>query len=184
MHDPDHVMDQVRVRYHKNWRDWLLDRADTQFSFPLAAPSAQAIARESDAVGGWVRVWRNWSLAHPGARLRSVTRRTVVGAQEIFTHLDLPTVDDLVSLYQGLARHWRQANASWSRIRTLPGGVVEEQLRPFLHQIVDLDDVDFEILLQAAKWFTENPRSGLTIRQVPVLERRSSSAVGFCCVAG
>lgn len=115
-----------------------------------------------------MRVWRNWSQAHPSARLHSVTRHTVVGAQEVFTHLDLATVDDLVSLDQGLARHWQRANTIWSRIRALPGGVVEEQLRPFLHQIVDLDDADFEILLQAAKWFTENPRSGLTIRQVPV----------------
>ena len=150
-------------------RDRLLDRADAQFSFPLAAPSAQAIARESDTVGEWMRVWRNWSQAHPAARLRSVTRRTLVGAQEVFTHLDLPTVDDLVALDQGIADHWRQANVRWSLIRALPGGVVDERLRPFMHQIVDLDDADFEILLQAARWFTENPRSGLTIRQVPVL---------------
>ena len=37
-----------------------------------------------------------------------------------------------------------------------------------MHQIVDLDDADFEILLRADRWFTENPRSGLTIRQVPI----------------
>jgi hypothetical protein len=169
MRDPDHVMDQIRVRYRKNWRDWLLDRADAQYSFALAAPSAQAIARESDTVGEWVRVWRKWSEVHPAARLRSGTRRTVVGAQEVFTHLDLPTVDDLVVLDEGLAGHWRRANVRWTRIRELPWGVVEERLRPCLQQVVDLDDADFEILLKAAKWFTENPRSGLTIRQVPVL---------------
>jgi hypothetical protein len=169
MHDPDHVMDQVRVRYRTNWRDWLLDRADAQFSFPLAAPSADAIARESDTVGRWMRVWRNWSHAHPTARLRSVTRRTVVGAQEVFTHLDLPAVDALVALDRGLAEHWHRANVRWSRIRALPGGVVEGQMRPLMHQIIDLDDADFEILLRTARWFTGNPRSGLTIRQVPVL---------------
>jgi hypothetical protein len=169
MHDPDYVMDQVRVRYRKNWRDWLLERADTQFSFPLAPPSAEAIARESDTVGRWMRVWRNWSQAHPTARLRSVTRRTVVGAQEVFTHLDLSAVDALVALDQVLAEHWYWANARWSRLRALPGGAVVEQLRPFMHQIIDLDDADFEILLRAARWFTGNPRSGLTIRQVPVL---------------
>lgn len=169
MHDPDYVLDQVRIRYRKNWRDWLLDRADAQFSFPLAAPSAQAVARESDTVGEWLRVWRNWSQAHPAAGLRSVTRWTVVGSQEVFTHLDLPTVDDLVVLDQGLKDHWRRANTRWSRIRTLPGGVVEERLRPHLNQIVELEDADFEILLKAARWFTQNPRSGLTIRQVPVL---------------
>lgn len=169
MHDPDHVMDQVRVRYRQNWRNWLLDRADAQFSFPLAAPSAEAIAREADTVGSWMRVWRSWAQAHPAAQLRSVTRRTVVGAQEVFTHLDLPAVEALVALDQGLAEHWRRANVRWSRIRALRGDVAGEQLRPFMHQIIDLDDADFEILLRAASWFTGNPRSGQTIRQVPVL---------------
>jgi hypothetical protein len=169
MHDPDHVMGQVRVRYRENWRDWLLERTDTEFSFPLAPPSAEAIARESDTVGRWVRVWRNWSQAHPTALLRSVTRRTVVGAQEVFTHLDLSTVDALVALDQVLAEHWHRANARWSRLHALPGGAVAEQLRPFMYKIIDLDDADFEILLRAARWFTGNPRSGLTIRQVPVL---------------
>lgn len=169
MHNPDQVIDQARTRYRKNWRDWLLNQPDIQFSFPLTAPSAQVIAHQSDTVGRWLRVWRNWSEAHPAARLRTATRRTVVGTQEVFTHLDLPTVDDLVLLDQDLADHWLRANTRWARIRVLPGGAVNEQLRPYLQQIVDLDDADFEILLQAATWFMENPRSGLTIRQVPVL---------------
>jgi hypothetical protein len=169
MHEPDRVLDQIRARYRKNWRNWLLDRANARFSFPLAAPSAQMIARESDTVGQWMRTWRAWSGAHPTARLRRVTRHTVVGAQESFTHLDLPAVEDLVALDEDLTDHWLRANARWARIGALPAGVVEDQLRPYLQQIVDLDDVDFEILLDSAMWFTENPRSGLTIRQVPIL---------------
>lgn len=169
MHDPDQVMDQVRVRYRQNWRSWLLNRTGAHFSFPLAPPSAEAIARESDTVSSWMRVWRSWAQAHPAAQLRSATRRTVVGTQEVFTHLDLPAVEALVTLDQGLADHWRRANVRWSRIRALRGDVAGEQLRPFLHQIIDLDDADFEILLKAAAWFAENPRSGLSIRQVPVL---------------
>jgi hypothetical protein len=168
MRNPDQVLDQIRTRYRNNWRDWLLRGDEAEFSFSLAAPSAQMIAHDSDAVGRWLRVWRNWSEAHPATRLRSITRGTVVGNQEVFTHLDLPTVDDLVALDQDLADHWLRANARWTRLRGLPGGVVEERLRPHLQQIVDLDNADFEILLDATKWFTENPRSGLTIRQVPV----------------
>jgi len=112
---------------------------------------------------------RSWSQAHPAARLRTVTRRTVVDAQEVFTHLDFQTVGDLVVLDEGLVDHWRQANARWHRMCALPDGVVQERLRPLIPQIVDLEEADFEILLEAARWFTENPRSGLTIRQVPVL---------------
>lgn len=169
MHDPDHVRNQVRIRYRKNWRDWLLNGADTQFSFPLAAPSAETIVRESDTVGQWMRGWRDWSRAYPTTRLRKVTRRTAAGTQEVFTHLCLPTIDDLVILDPGLADHWRRANVRWAGLRALPGGVAEERLRPHIQQIIDLDDADFEILIEAVKWFTENPRSGLTIRQVPVL---------------
>src|SRR5579863_8327989 len=117
MRDPDHVMDQVLVRYRQNWRDWLFSGADVQFSFPIGAPSAQAIARESDAVGQWMRTWRNWSQEHPGARLRSVSRHTIIGAQEVFTHLEIPTVNALVALDQNIANHWRRANLRWPRIR-------------------------------------------------------------------
>ncbi|ANZ36063.1 hypothetical protein BBK82_08270 [Lentzea guizhouensis] len=168
MHEPDHVLDKIRARYRNIWRDRLLLGADTAFLFALAAPSAQMIARDSDTVSRWMREWRTWSAAHPTARLRGGSRRTVVGTQEVFTHLDLPTIDDLVSLDQDLADHWLRANARWARLQKLPGGAAEERLRPHLQQIVELDDADFEILLGATTWFTENPRSGLTIRQVPV----------------
>ncbi|MET7952015.1 DUF3322 domain-containing protein [Micromonospora sp. NPDC005324] len=93
MRNPDLILDQVRARYRENWRDWLLHGDDANFSFPLAAPSANAIARDYDAVGQWPRTWRTWSETQPAARLRTVTRHTVVGTQEVFTHLDLPTID-------------------------------------------------------------------------------------------
>lgn len=169
MRTPDQVTDQIRVRYTQNWRDWLLDGTDTPFSFSLGAPSAQVISREFDTVDQWARDWRNWAQSHPTARLRSTTRRTIVGSQAVFTHLDLPTVDDLITLDQDLANHWRRANIRWPQIRTLPGDALIPRLRPWLQQIVDLADADFEILLNAVAWFAENPRSGLTIRQVPVV---------------
>lgn len=168
MRDPDHVLDQIRTRYRKNWRDWLIGGTDIEFSFTLAAPTAQMIARESDHVGEWMRVWRVWAEVHPTATLRRADRRTIVGIQETFTHLDIPSVDDLATLDQELADHWTRARSRWTRIRALPRDVAEERIRPFLQQIVDMDHADFEILLNATEWFTANPRSGLTIRQVPV----------------
>ena len=92
-----------------------------------------------------------------------------MGDQEVFTHLDVQSVEDLVALDKDVAGHWLLAHARWARLRTTPGGAAMEPLRPYLQQIVDLDDADFEILLGATEWFLANPRSGLTIRQVPVL---------------
>ncbi|GAB3966996.1 Wadjet anti-phage system protein JetD domain-containing protein [Plantactinospora veratri] len=169
MRHPDLVHEQIRTRYRKNWRDWLLHGDEATFSFPLDAPSTQAVARNDDAVGQWLRAWQTWSEKHPVARLRTATRHTVIGTQEVFTHLDLATIDDLVALDQDMTGHWSRANARWARLSALPGGVAAERLRPYLQQIVDLDDADFEILLRSAVWFTEHPQSGLTIRQVPVV---------------
>lgn len=138
MRTPEQVLDMARTRYRKSWRDWV-SHGTAELSFPLAAPSAQAIARESDAVGKWARDWRSWAEANPTARLRRTTRRTIVGDQEVFTHLDLATADDLVKLDQELSDHWRGATERWARIRALPGIVPEERLRPWLIQIVALD---------------------------------------------
>jgi Uncharacterized protein conserved in bacteria N-term (DUF3322) len=41
-------------------------------------------------------------------------------------------------------------------------------MQPWLARIVDLDDYDFTTLLAATNWFRANPRSGLTVRSVPV----------------
>jgi hypothetical protein len=43
-----------------------------------------------------------------------------------------------------------------------------QAVRPWLARIVDLDTYDFTTLLAATTWFHANPRSGLTVRSVPV----------------
>lgn len=41
-------------------------------------------------------------------------------------------------------------------------------VRPWLQQIIALAEPDFEILRAAVEWFRRNPRSGHTVRRVPV----------------
>ena len=53
----------------------------------------------------------------------------------------------------------------WSRLSPHEPG---ETVRPWLAQIVDLDEYDFTTLLAATAWFRAHPRSGLTVRRVPV----------------
>lgn len=45
---------------------------------------------------------------------------------------------------------------------------VAKTARPWLARIVDLDEYDFATLLAAVNWFRAHPRSGLTVRSVPV----------------
>lgn len=168
MREPALVMATVRTRYQSTWREWLLGGASAPFAFSLSAPSTESIVRDGDAVGAWMQTWRAWARDHPTAQLRGTARRTVVGPQEIYTHLELATLDDLVALDPALAEHWVRATGRWTRLTALPAGVPVDRIRPHLSQIADQDDADFEILLGAASWFSQNPRSGLTVRQVPI----------------
>ena len=87
------------------------------------------------------------------------------GDQPVYTHLDIPDTLTLASLNTDTAAHWQRARDRWDQLsRHHPGQAVQ----PWLARIVDLDDYDFTTLLAATTWFRANPRSGLTVRSVPV----------------
>jgi len=165
MRTPDEILNQARTRYDNNWRDWLAEPPD-ELSFSLAPPSAHTIAHGAAAVATWLRAWQAWADDHPTAHLRTTTRRTLIGDQQIYTHVDLPDVHSLAGLAPDLARRWRTATQRYSDLAAF--AVPQEQLKPYLAQIATLDDYDFGLLIRVAQWFTNNTKSGLTIRQVPV----------------
>jgi hypothetical protein len=71
----------------------------------------------------------------------------------------------LADLNPDTATHWRRALARWGQLGGRHHG---QALRPWLARIVDLDDFDFTTVLATAAWFRAHPRSGLTVRSVPV----------------
>ncbi|MEU4607619.1 Wadjet anti-phage system protein JetD domain-containing protein [Kribbella sp. NPDC023972] len=167
MRTPATVTDLISTRYHDRWRDWLITPPDQDaLTFPLGAPSADHIARHPGNVDTWLRAWNQWDSEHPDLTLRRATKRTLLGEQQIITHLQAPTVDALASANPALTKHWRTARTRWQRLLKLHA--TPAVIKPHLRQIIDLDDADFHLLAAAAKWFAENPRSGLTPRQVPV----------------
>jgi hypothetical protein len=98
--------------------------------------------------------------------MRTATRRTLIGDQEIYTHLSLMDLDALGQLEPELAAHWATATARYQRLAEF--AVPTDQLKPLLAQLVDLENQDFGLTLRTARWFAAYPRSGLTMRQVPV----------------
>ena len=165
MRSPDEILDQIRTRYDNNWRDWLVSPPDG-LSFSLAPPSAHTIAHDATAVATWLQIWRDWAADHPAARLRTANRRTLIGEQQIYTHVDLHGVESLVDVARDCADQWHTAAQRRADLSSFT--VPHEQLKPCLAQIIALDNYDFDLLVRVAQWFTMNPRSGLTIRQVPV----------------
>jgi len=166
MRSPDEIVEKVRSRYRLRWREWLEEPSTGPFSFPLDVPKADEVVRDEVRVRSWLLRWRAWESAHPKVSLRKVSIRVPFGTQEVYTHLDIPDADALASLHEDDAEHWRRARRRYSLLAA--AGATGARARREFRKIVELDDYDFSLLLQVRAWFAVNPRSGLTIRQVPV----------------
>lgn len=166
MRSPDEIVEKVRSRYRLRWREWLEEPSTGPFSFPLDVPKADEVVRDEVRVRSWLLRWRAWESAHPKVSLRKASIRVPFGTQEVYTHLDIPDADALASLHEDDAEHWRRARRRYSLLGAT--GATGARARREFRKIVELDDYDFSLLLQVRAWFAANPRSGLTIRQVPV----------------
>ena len=165
MRGPDYVLEKVQNRYRSVWRDTLLGADSGVYTVALDPPSASAIITHASDVSAWLTRWRQWAAQHPNVTLRTRTIRTKFGAQPIHTHLDIPDTAALADLNPGTAAHWQRARARWDQ---LCYHQPKQAVRPWLARIVDLDNYDFTTLLAATTWFRAHPRSGLTVRSVPV----------------
>ena len=165
MRGPDYVLEKAQSRYRSVWRDALLGADSGVYTVALDPPSASAITARAGEVSAWLILWRKWAAQHPDVILRTRAIRTKFGAQPVHTHLGIPDTPALAGLNPDTAAHWQRARARWDQLRDHQAGPA---VRPWLARIVDLDDYDFTTLLDATAWFRAHPRSGLTVRSVPV----------------
>jgi hypothetical protein len=163
MHSPEYVLEKAQIRYRSVWRDALLNAESGVYTVALDPPSASAITDRAGEVSAWLNEWRQWAAQHPDVTLRTRAIRTKFGNQPVHTHLDIPDISALAGLSPGTAAHWQRARDRWGQLHQ-----VGQTVRPWLARIVDLDGYDFTTLLAATNWFRAHPRSGLTVRSVPV----------------
>lgn len=165
MRNPEYVLEKAQNRYRSVWRDALLGADSGAYAVALDPPSASSIADRAGEVSAWLIRWREWAVLHPDVTLRTRPIRTSFGAQPVHTHLDIPGISALASLSPVTAAHWQRARDRWGQLHR---DQVGQTVRPWLTRIIDLDDYDFTTLLAATNWFRAHPRSGLTVRSVPV----------------
>lgn len=167
MRGPDETTSDVVSRYARLWREWLGAAPTAPIRFSLSPPRASVISASQDDVDHWLVQWRRWIAAHPEAQLSSVTLKTAFGRQTVFTHLEFSDIDALSAVTAQTRDHWARAQSRYGRLRSV--GIPSADFRPILPAIVSLPEPDFDLLLRAVAWFWKYPRSGLSMRQVPVI---------------
>ncbi len=167
MRTPEQATDEARTRLQKRWHLAITATAsaDWPFRIPLGTPPRAVLERDFKTALTWARTWEEWSAARQLTldwRTRIVTGTT----QPLPTHVTIPDADTAARLCGG---HWpARLTEARRRLALVRDAFPHADHAWVIRGAESLSDVDFQLLLDAARWFTTNTATGLTPRQVPL----------------
>ena len=133
----------------------------------LGAPTKSELAANAATYAATIDELARWSENAP-VSLEFASRRVGGALHDIPTHVIVGTVDDAAALCGRAAK----ASLRKSRIRAFRlrefASIGPDTVARVLKATDAWDDVDFELLVAASRWFAENDATGLTPRQVPL----------------
>lgn len=161
------VIEEIRSRLEKRWYYAVagVERGDWPFKVALGTPLKVTLEADFRSAHEWVHTWKEWAAAH-GLTLDWRTRLVRGTRQPLPTHLTVPDIDAAARICgQGWLRRLTEARR---RIALLMTSFPHVDHTGTVRAAEALSDVDFDLLLDAARWFTTNTATGLTPRQVPL----------------
>jgi len=154
-----------------------LDHAVTPvflFDKPLHPPSESEVLANPTGVRQWLDSWRQLpAFEHSPGVLWEQRNWPSAGTQSVPVRLRLSDPTD-VAHFARETPHWKRAQQATQRLleALLPDGTATEVIaavvRALRNGVAALPPAELERLANAAKWFIENPNSGLYPRQVPI----------------
>lgn len=170
MKTPDEVVADVRRRLANRWHDDVAGACPAfPHAFALGRPTSEELRRNYGAVHALTVRWQDWARANE-VTLTYETRLAAGGTrQAVPTHVRVESSAAAAAVVGG---DW-PARLARGRARCveLRGRYPDVGDAARLVRMVDgFSAVDFELLLQVAGWYRENPvrARGVTPRQVPI----------------
>lgn len=167
MRTPDQATDEARTRLEKRWYLAITGTASADWPFRifLGNPPKEVLERDFKTALSWARTWEEWAAARQ-LTLKWHTRIVTGTTQPLPTHVTIPDADTAALLCGG---RWPERLAKARRRLALVRNAFPDADHPrIIRGAEPLSDADFQLLLDAARWFTTNSATGLTPRQVPL----------------
>jgi len=164
---PEEVVEALLRRVASSWhRELGQATAVWPMVFVLGTISQAELEATFPSFQEQASVWRRWA-AERGLVLTTASRRVHRTAQVLPTHLTVPDLDSAVRL---LDSDWgARIHRGRSRLERLLVQFPEATAPESVVRAADAySDVDFELLCSTAEWFSLNPATGFTPRQVPI----------------
>lgn len=136
--------------------------------WPLHPPTEAAMARNPDAVAGWIAGWRRLG-DEPGVAVEWVTKRyRAFGAQRLPDRVAFSA--PALAAFAGRPREWHTATAAIAQVaRAWPGAALWEAAASQARTLWTLSEPDTIALIAVIAWIEAHPHSGLWERELPVV---------------
>jgi hypothetical protein len=167
MRTPEQFVELVQARVAANWQG---DVAGAGATWPenvdLGSPSQDELEDSFDEYQEQIDRWRGWTEVN-GLELASSLRRVNGEIRSIPTHVTVPDLDTAARIAGGdwearVQRGRDHAALLESRFPGVAG------LSLVVRAVDRFSDGDFDLLTATARWFREDPQSGLDVREIPV----------------
>jgi hypothetical protein len=155
----------IAGKLNRTWASEVVSPGDSwPQSFMLGAPPSAQMAKDWRTVHDWSKRWEDWS-AQLGVAIRTREYRVAGTTQIVTTHISV-NFDCAARIAGG--RWSNQISLARRRADTLRARFANADISKVLAASAKENDVDFDLLLDAATWFQHNAAEGLTPRQVPI----------------
>ncbi len=162
---PEEVDAALRTRWDGQWRSWLGGGGEWPQRFALGAPNEAVARAQWDRFRDWVAAWRRFRA---GQVTFAARRWPALGVQEIPTHVDFNSPAAVaavlgsreMSLWGSADGRFKERLAAWPEC--------EQALRRIAPWMGTASSEDYARFVSVVDWLTENPDSGLWLRQIPV----------------
>ncbi|WP_408016206.1 DUF3322 domain-containing protein [Rhodococcus artemisiae] len=168
---PSAVAGKARTTYAHRRGRWVAEPelgGPDSLSIALHPPAEAAVANDPDAVVAWVRSWH--AYPGPGTVEWELRRWRSFGRQEVPVRLVLRGASEIAEA-SGRTLEWRTVTARRQHLAEAlaPGtSTLATAIASTHSKWLELDEENFARLVAVVRWFSDNPGSGMFIRQLPI----------------
>jgi hypothetical protein len=163
---PEDVRDFFIRRFNNQHRKWLAGEGAWPLQVSLGVPTEQDMTANSAAIRERVGAWQAWKGV---GKVRWEERQWPrLGTQTLPVQFELSSAEE-VAFIAGQTKRWATAVSRYAQmVENWPALAGNSALQNKFNVLADYSAVDFARLVALLRWLDSNPRSNMTLRQLPV----------------
>lgn len=162
MRQPDEVTHHLRTRFERDYPDWARNQGSWPLRVALHPPTTTQRSADPVACHAWADAWRGYD--GPGT-IEYINARFPTGTHPMPKTLILRHPREVAAIDADTKQTWQRCG---HRLTSLQRTFPEARFTGIIRRITELDDRDYQRLIDTVTWLRTNPTSQMLLRQLPI----------------